>query len=376
MNTMQRTIVKVLSIGCLMGLGTVMITLGVWAWSTYNPYPPGILPQDLDSEIARVQREITFIFNEALKESKTLPPPNLQGNPPTLQGSGYQSVEVLGKLMNFDLNMSPFKNVACSSCHMPYAAFSGPIPSVNLTMIAYPGTFHFRAGKRTAQRYTYSPDFPVLEFNTTQGAFFGGNFWDARATGNKLQSPDAQQAQGPPVDTQEMGFPDTACIAFRLSTAVYRPLFETVWGADFDINFSGNTEQICDTPGGAAVFGGSATPIQLSPQDRTKANNVYDHWGQSISFYERSDRLSPFTSKFDAFLKGTYTLTGKATAIHAISTEDRPRSSRAKPTPAPGLIRGPCSQLSAMPISACRSTPGMLSFTRPSRMPPGLPPIH
>ena len=111
-----------------------------------------------------------------------------------------------------------------------------------------------------------------------------------------------------------MGFPDTACVAFRLSTAVYRPLFETVWGADFDINFPGNTEQICDTPGGAAVFGGSATPIQLSPQDRTKANNVYDHWGQSISFYERSDRLSPFTSKFDAFLKGTYTLTSNEMA--------------------------------------------------------------
>jgi cytochrome c peroxidase len=200
--------------------------------------------------------------------------------------------------------MSPFKDEACASCHMPYAGFSGPIPSVNLTMIAYPGTFRFRAGKRTAQRYTYSPDFPVLEFNVTQGAFFGGNFWDGRSTGFLLQSADAEQAQHPPVDTQEMGFPDTACIAFRLSTAVYRPLFETVWGVDFDINFPGNTEQICDTPGGAAVFGGSATPIQLSPQDRTKANNIYDHWGQSISKYERSNRLSPFTSKFDAFLKG------------------------------------------------------------------------
>src|SRR5919201_4090212 len=175
---------------------------------------------------------------------------------------------------------------------MPYAGFSGPIPSVNLTMIAYPGSFRYRAGKRTAQRYTYSPDFPVLEYNTTQGAFFGGNFWDARSTGYKLQSADAEQAQHPPVDTQEMGFPDTACIAFRLSTAVYRALFEQVWGVDFDINFPGNTEQICDTPGGAAVFGGSATPIQLSPPDRTKANRVYDNWGQSISSYEASTRIS------------------------------------------------------------------------------------
>ena len=61
---------------------------------------------------------------------------------------------------------------------MPYAGFSGPIPSVNLTMIAYPGSVEFRAGKRTAQRYTYAPFFPILNYNETQGLFFGGNFWD------------------------------------------------------------------------------------------------------------------------------------------------------------------------------------------------------
>jgi hypothetical protein len=35
----------------------------------YNPYPPGILPPDLDSEIGRVQREVRFIFNEALNRA-------------------------------------------------------------------------------------------------------------------------------------------------------------------------------------------------------------------------------------------------------------------------------------------------------------------
>ncbi|HEY1860324.1 MAG TPA: cytochrome c peroxidase, partial [Gemmataceae bacterium] len=213
------------------------------------------MPSDLDSEIARVQREVHFIFNEALNESRALPLPTLAGNPPTLHGSGYEAVDILGKLLNFDSNMSPFKNEACGFCHMPYAGFSGPIPSVNLTMIAYPGTFHYRAGKRTAQRYTYSPDFPVLEYNTTQGAFFGGNFWDGHSTGYKLQSADAEQAQHPPVDTQEMGFPDAACIAFRLSKAGYRPLFELVWGADFHIRWPGDTERICAIPGGAARFG-------------------------------------------------------------------------------------------------------------------------
>jgi cytochrome c peroxidase len=264
----------------------------------------------LESEIERVRREVNGIFEEALAEWKALPPPKLTGQPPTLQGTGYQAVQILGKLLNFDENMSPFRNEACGFCHMPYAAFSGPIPSVNLTMIAYPGSAEFRAGKRTAMRYTYSPKFPVLQFNEVQGLFFGGNFWDARSTGFLLQSPDAEQAQHPPVDTQEMGNPDTACIAFRLSQAVYRPLFELVWGkGSLDIKFPHDTEKICDTPGGAAVFGGSATPIPLSPADRTKANRVYDNWGQSISSYEASPRISAFSSKFDAFLAGTYTLT-------------------------------------------------------------------
>jgi cytochrome c peroxidase len=275
----------------------------------YNPYPPGIFPSNLDMEIERVRREVRFIFKEYLTQWRGLTPPTATGNPPTIQGSGYQAVQILGGLMNFDEDISPFRNEACGFCHMPYVAFSGPIPSVNETMIAYPGTFHHRAGKRAAQRYTYSPDFPVLEYDAAQGAFFGGNFWDARSTGYLLQSPDAEQAQHPPVDTQEMGFPDTACVAFRLSQAVYRPLFELIWGArSFDISWPDNTEEICDTPGGAAKLGGSSTPIHLSPEDRAKATNVYDHWGQSISFFERSPAVSAFSSKFDAFLAGSYKL--------------------------------------------------------------------
>jgi cytochrome c peroxidase len=189
---------------------------------------------------------------------------------------------------------------------MPYGGFSGPIPSVNLTMIAYPGSETFRAGKRVAQRYTYSPRFPVLAFTQSEGLFTGGNFWDARSTGLFLQSPDAEQAQHPPVDTQEHGFPDTACVAFRLSQAVYRPLFEQVWGAgSLTINFPFEAEAICATPGGAAVFGASTTPIPLSPADRTKANEAFNHWGQSISFYESSDDVSPFTSHIDFNIQGT-----------------------------------------------------------------------
>jgi cytochrome c peroxidase len=271
--------------------------------TVYNPYPPGILPSDLDSEIARVIREVDFIENEALAQLRALPPPTLTNQPPVLAHTGQRLNVLLGKVMNFDKNISPFKDRACGFCHMPYVGFSGPIPSVNLTMVAYPGSFEFRAGKRTAQRYTYSPSFPVLNFNETQQAFFGGNFWDSRATGYRLGSPDQEQAQGPPVDTQEHMLPDTACIAFRLQTAVYKPFFIQVWGDAIDtIKFPHNTEEICETPGGASVFGTNTMPIKLTSAERSIASDVYAHWAQSIDQYETSPDVSAFSSKFDAFL--------------------------------------------------------------------------
>src|SRR5260370_1377691 len=107
-----------------------------------------------------------------------------------------------------------------------------------------------------------------------------------------------------------MGFPERACVVFLFSHAVYQPLFEEVWGkGSLDINCPHETGQICATPGGAAVFGGSTTPIPLSAADRTRANTVYDRWAQSIDSYEQSVQVSAFSSKFDAFLAGKYKLT-------------------------------------------------------------------
>src|SRR5271169_5401469 len=163
--------------------------------SAYNPYPPGILPSNLSSEIARVQREVDVIEGRALARWHALEPPTLAGQPPVVQNVGTEATETLGELMLYDKNISPNRTEACAFCHMPYAGFSGPIPSVNLTMIAYPGSAHFRAGKRVAQRHPYAPFFPVLQYNQMQGLFFGGNFWDSRATGYRLRVPDAEQVQ-------------------------------------------------------------------------------------------------------------------------------------------------------------------------------------
>src|ERR1700681_4166585 len=254
----------------------------------YTPYPPGILPSDLNSELARVLREVDSIEAEAIKQWHALPPPVATGQPPILQNTGVASVEILGKLMNYDKTISPNENKACASCHMPYAGFSGPIPSVNLTMIAYPASAPYRAGKRTAQRYTYSSYFPPLQYNATQGAFFGGNFWDSRATGYLTRAPDGEQAQFPPVDPNEMANPDTACITYKLSLAPYRSLFEEIWGAGSlsSIIWPANVASICAPPGGAAEFGTNTQPVVLSTSDRTLSDNDYLHWAASISAFE------------------------------------------------------------------------------------------
>jgi len=286
----------------------------------YNPYPFGILPPDLPQEIERVLREVDFIESEALAQLRALPPPTLTNQPPLLAHTGQRLNVLVGKALNFDRNISPFNDRACGFCHMPYVGFSGPIPSVNLTMVAYPGSYNFRAGKRTAQRYTYSPSFPVLNFNDTQQAFFDGNFWDSRATGYLLGSPDANQAQGPPVDTQEHALPDTACIAFRLQSAVYKSFFIELWGDDLDaIKFPHNTEEICETPGGASIFGTDTMPIKLSPVDRAIANHVFDHWGQSINQYEGSPDVSAFSSKFDSYLA---VQSGAATSGYMLTADE------------------------------------------------------
>src|ERR1700681_18976 len=197
MKRMKRTTSFSILVICAAGIAAVLLSSCTVAVQSnkddkkkvappYNPYPPGILPGDLNSEIERVLREVDLVESRALARWHALAPPVLSGQPPTLQNTGTESIETLGELMNFDRNMSPNRNQACTSCHMPYAGFGGPIPSVNLTIIAFPGTVHSRAGKRTAQRHPYSPFFPVLQYTLFHGLVFGGNFWDSRVTGYKI----------------------------------------------------------------------------------------------------------------------------------------------------------------------------------------------
>src|SRR6516162_5051352 len=190
------------------------------------------------AEIAQVEAGIDRIGAQTL-ERLAAPPDNQ-----------VQQIELLGKLMLYDKDLSVNRNEACAFCHTPETGFTGPVSELNRTTGSYPGSVRTRFSDRKPQSHAYAPLAPVLHYNPGQGDLVGGNFWDMRATGRRLGNPAAEQAQGPPTNPVEMGLPDIACAVYRASQRPYRALFESVWGKQaFAIDWPKDVEQVCDQPG-------------------------------------------------------------------------------------------------------------------------------
>jgi len=261
--------------------------------SYYTGYP---LPPGARGELNQINAQIDKIEYQTLQMINA-------------EMSSIDQIQTLGKLELFDRSLSVHKNEACSTCHMPTVGYTGASQILNETTVAYPGSVLGRFSGRKPQSYNYATLAPVLHYNTTQQDFYGGNFWDMRATGSRLQSPSAEQAQGPPTNPVEMGLPDSACVAYRIAKGHYESLFVTVWGSTIEsIQWPANAEKVCSTPVGA---GGVGPQLSLSSEDRTRANTVYDQFGLSIAAYEGSSSVNAFTSKFDAYLAGSATLTSQ-----------------------------------------------------------------
>ena len=261
-----------------------------------------------DPDAARIRAEEAMLEAQALKAAMSgkLDP--------------YHQVETLGKLEIFDPNLSVNNNVACSYCHDPMAGYANGVSilsvytggsSIGSVAITVPGAYpNTRIAKRNPQSYVYATYYPRLYYNPSQADFYGGNFWDGRASGYRLQNSAAEQAQDPPTDPEEMANPDPACVVWKLSLSSYKSFFEQVWGVgSLDIVWPADVSTICSTPKGAAVLNGNPTPLKLSPTYRTLATKDFDEFAQAIAAYESSSTVSPFTSKFDYYLAGKTTLT-------------------------------------------------------------------
>ena len=226
-------------------------------------------------------------------------------------------VQLLGKLFIYDKKLSPAANVACATCHAPYSGFTGGTTIFNATTVAQAGGTaitnatppepNVRFGPRKPQSYAYAAFAPILHYDLAVADFYGGNFWDMRATGTRLANPAAEQAQGPPVNPVEMGNIDTACVVWKASQGGYASLVKLVGGAQsFAISWPSNVATVCAMPGPPPT--NDPFPVHLSAKDRGISNSTYDHLTLAVASYESSADVSPFSSKFDARLAGNATL--------------------------------------------------------------------
>ena len=256
---------------------------------------------------------INMEFTQALAQLQTA----TSGAP----GFGLAQVtQALGKALIYDQTLSVNNNLACATCHIPYAGFTGGSSFFNATTSALPGSVlitnahgqgpDVRISSRRPQTYAYAPFSPVLHFNNTQKDFYGGNFWDMRAGGIRLENPAAEQAQGPPTNPVEMGNLDIATYVYKISISQEAKFFEAFWGKGSlsSIHFPPHIATLAKIPGPPAP--GSIPPLAMMSQaDQNLVIAAFDHAAQSTAAYEGGPEVSPFSSKFDAALAGAATLT-------------------------------------------------------------------
>ena len=191
--------------------------------------------------------------------------------------------EELGKAIFHDMSLSVNYNQSCATCHGGLAGWTGPDSAINLHGAVYEGSIPGAFGDRKPPSAAYATQSPILHVDK-KGVFVGGNFWDGRATGERLGSPAAEQALGPFLNPMEQALPSPAEVVMRVCTGPYGVLFREVWGAD-----------ACDD---VAV--------------------AYDHIGYSVAAYEASPEVNAFSSKFDYSKKGMAKLSKEEQLGHAL----------------------------------------------------------
>jgi len=209
--------------------------------------------------------------------------------------------EELGKSIFFDDNLSLVRNQACAACHAPEVGFTGPDPVTNSGGSVYEGSVAGRFGNRKPPTAAYATTSPIFHFviDKKEPLFIGGNFWDGRATGDKLGNPAADQAQGPFLNPVEQGLSDNACVVYRVCDPAngYPVPFQAVWGPGAcNIAWPPDADSTCAMEG---------VMLALTPADRDKVDMAYDQVALSIAAYEGSSEVNAFTSKYDAVVAGT-----------------------------------------------------------------------
>jgi cytochrome c peroxidase len=165
----------------------------------------------------------------------------------------------LGELIFKDPSLSSTGTQSCASCHV---ASNAHAPANNLAVQL--GADGVQVGNRVAPSIRYLAYNRAFRFES-DGTPTGGFFWDGRAASL------AEQAKGPFLNPVEMANADAAAVVARLSVASYAQAFKAVYG-----------QAIFNDPD--AAFNAVALALQA---------------------YQKEDAdFAPFSSKYDAFLRG------------------------------------------------------------------------
>lgn len=187
--------------------------------------------------------------------------------PALAQNNSASDLVQLGRKIYFDTNLSSPPGQACATCHTPAAGFADPNHSLPVSK----GVINGRFGSRSAPTAAYAAFIPPLYYDADGETYVGGLFWDGRA------SDLADQAQFPFLNPLEMHNDGPKQVVAKIQTANYAALFRKVFGTN--------------------AF--ATTNIPAS----------YRHVTEAIAAFEKTPEVSPFTSKFDYYLKGKATLT-------------------------------------------------------------------
>jgi cytochrome c peroxidase len=198
-----------------------------------------------------------------------------------LTATSISDEAAVGKLIFFDQRLSLNQNQSCAACHDPASGWTGPLSSINAGGAVYEGSVAGRFGNRKPPSSAYATQSPILHLliERKDALFVGGMFWDGRATGERLESPTAEQALGPFLNPLEQALAAPGDVVDRICTGPYASQFTAVWGA-----------AVCDA---------------------ANVSDAYDAVGRSIAAFEGSSESNAFTSKFDAFRAGQAKLTAE-----------------------------------------------------------------
>lgn len=179
--------------------------------------------------------------------------------------TGLSDMELLGRHLYKDKNLSYNGTQSCQVCHHPFAGFAdlhnANDPENSVVSLGADGE---SLGGRNAPVSAYAGFSPKLQ--KIDDEWVGGMFWDGRADGSSnLADPLAEQAQGPPLNPVEMNMPDKEAVVQAIQDSTYANLFNKLFG----------------------------------PNAFADVDTAYDNFSIAVAAYERSIEVTSFSSKFD-----------------------------------------------------------------------------